>query len=165
MPGTGWSYSNANYVLSGDRRVTGRRPQQLRQDRDPLNLHNTYFVPYEPAPEALVSGFDRDLAHIPGLLEIGANDTAWATAAYTSGAFVSTAEDLGAFYDQLFAGALLSPPMMEEMTTFVDAPNPGFAEQIGYGLGLMRLEVDGQELIGSWEFMGRPHSRCIRRRA
>jgi len=44
---------------------------------------------------------------------------------------------------------------MSDMTTFVDASNPGFSEQNGYGPGLMRLEVDGQELVGHiGEFMG-----------
>jgi hypothetical protein len=41
------------------------------------------------------------------------------------------------------------------MTTFVSASNPGLSEQNGYGLGLMRLEVDDQELVGHvGEFMG-----------
>ena len=44
---------------------------------------------------------------------------------------------------------------MAEMVDFVDAPNPGLPEQTGSGLGLMRLEVDGQELIGHiGQFMG-----------
>ena len=48
------------------------------------------------------------------------------TAAFTSGALASTANDLGRF-----------------------------EVQDGYGLGLMRIRVDGQELIGHvGEFMG-----------
>jgi CubicO group peptidase (beta-lactamase class C family) len=67
----------------------------------------------------------------------------------------STADDLGVFYERLFGGALLSPSMMKDMTTFVEAVNPGFEAQDGYGLGLMRLKVDGQELVGHvGEFMG-----------
>ena len=138
-------------------RVTDKTVAQLLRAEliDPLKLGNTYFVPYEPAPARLVRGFDRDLAHVPGLLEVGQDDTGWPTAAFTSGALASTADDLGVFYEQLFAGALLSPAMMKEMTTFVHASNPGLPEQNGYGLGLMRLDVNGQAFVGHvGEFMG-----------
>jgi len=46
------------------------------------------------------------------------------------------------------AGNLLSAASMQAMTTFVDAVNPGFDAQNRSGLGLMRLNVDGQELVG-----------------
>ncbi len=158
-PGRGWQYSNTNYVLLGliVERLTGQTAAQLMREMiiDPLQLSNTYFIPYEPAPEMLVPGFDRDLSRFPGMLDISPGNTSWATAAFTSGALASTAEDLGKFYSALFAGDLLSPPSMQAMTTFVAADNPGFEAQDGYGLGLMRLEVDGQQLIGhTGEFMG-----------
>lgn len=112
-------------------------------------------MPYEQAPDTLVPGFDRDLSHFPGMLEIGKGDTSWPTAAFTSGALVSNADALSLFYESLFAGKLLSPTMMKEMTTYIPASNPGFPEQKGYGLGLMRLEAKGQEFVGHvGEFMG-----------
>lgn len=41
------------------------------------------------------------------------------------------------------------------MTAYILASNPGFPVQNGYGPGLMRLDVGGQELIGHvGEFMG-----------
>jgi D-alanyl-D-alanine carboxypeptidase len=138
-------------------RVTGKTIAQLLRDDifTPLELGNTYFVPYEQAPAMLVPGFDRDLSHFPGLLEVGRGDTSWPTAAFASGALASTADDLGVFYENLFDGSLLSPSTMNEITTYISASNPGFPEQNGYGLGLMRLEVDGQELVGHvGEFMG-----------
>lgn len=158
-PGTDWHYSNSNYILLGliAERITNKTAAQLLRDEliGPLKLRNTYFVPYEQAPATLVRGFDRDLAHVPGLLEVGGDDTSWPTAAFTSGALASTADDVGVFYENLFAEALLSPSTMKEMTTFVSASNPGLPEQNGYGLGLMRLEVHGQELVGHvGEFMG-----------
>lgn len=158
-PGSDWHYSNSNYVLLGliAEDITGMSAAQLLRDEiiTPLNLEHTYFVPYEQAPDTLVHGFDRDLSHFPGLLEIGKGDTSWPTAAFTSGALASTADDLGVFYEALFSGKLLSPGMMEEMTTYISASNPGFPEQNGYGLGLMRLETDGQAYVGHvGEFMG-----------
>jgi D-alanyl-D-alanine carboxypeptidase len=158
-PGSRFAYSNTNYILLGliAEAVSGETVTDLlhQQILDPLGLQHTYFVPYEPAPADLVTGYDRDMTPIPGLLAITPENTSWATAAYTSGALASTADDLGVFFDSLFAGRLLSPATMAEMVDFVDAPNPGLPEQTGSGLGLMRLEVDGQELIGHiGQFMG-----------
>ncbi len=158
-PDSDFGYSNANYLLVGliAEKVTGRTMSQLLRERiiGPLGLRNTYFVPYEQAPEKPAGGFDRDLSHFPGMLDIGEDNTSWATAAYASGALASTADDLGMFYQQLFEGDVLSPDSLRIMTTFPNAPNPGLPEQIGYGLGLMQMEVDGRELVGHvGEFMG-----------
>ncbi len=153
------AYSNTNYILLGmiAEKVSGKPFVQLLHERiiDPLHLKHTYFIPYERAPASLVPGFDRDMSHFPGMLDIGTDNTSWATSAFTSGAMASTAEDLGMFFDRLLAGELLKPATMKEMTTFIDAPNPSIPEENGYGFGLMRLEVKGQELIGhvGW-FMG-----------
>lgn len=158
-PGSAFSYSNANYILLGliAEKVTGKTAVQLLHEIiiDPLGLQHTFFVPYEQAPAALVPGWDRDLSHFPGMLDIGVKNTSWATGAYTSGALISNASDLATFYEDLFDGALLSPAMMNEMTAYTDAPNPGFSEQTGYGLGLMQLDIEGQELVGHvGQFMG-----------
>jgi D-alanyl-D-alanine carboxypeptidase len=154
-----FEYSNTNYILLGliTEKISGKPfTQQLHEQIiDPLNLRNTYFIPYEQAPVSLIPGFDRDLSSFPGMLDIGTENTSWATAAFTSGALASTADDLGVFFERLFAGALLTQSTMSDMTTFISASNPGFSEQNGSGLGLMRLEVDGQELVGHvGQFMG-----------
>ena len=158
-PRGAFAYSNTNYILLGliTEKISGKPfvRQLHEQIIDPLDLQHTYFIPYEQAPVNLVPGFDRDLSSFPGMLDISIANTSWATAAFASGALASTADDLGVFYERLFAGALLSPAAMSEMMTFVSAPNPGFSAQNGYGPGLMRLEVDGQELVGHvGEFMG-----------
>ena len=152
-------YSNTNYILLGliAEKVSGKPFDRLLREQiiEPLKLEHTYFIPYEPTPAKLVAGYDRDLASFPGMLDISADNTSWATAAFASGALASTADDLGIFFERLFAGALLSPASMAEMTTYADASNPGFSEQKGYGLGLMRAIIDGQELVGhTGEFMG-----------
>ncbi|MGB8984409.1 MAG: serine hydrolase domain-containing protein [Anaerolineales bacterium] len=158
-PGSRFEYSNTNYILLGRiaEEASGKPAVQLLHEQiiDPLDLEHTYFIPYEKAPVELVPGFDRDISSFPGMLNISPDNSSWATAAFTSGALASTADDLGVFYESLFAGSLLPPSKMTEMTTFIPASNPGFSEQTGYGLGLMQLEVDGQELIGHvGQFMG-----------
>lgn len=151
-PGSDFEYSNANYILLGliAEELSGKPIAQLLHEQiiDPLKLEHTYFIPYEKPPAELVTGFDRDLSSFPGMLDISPGNTSWATAAFTSGAMASTADDLGIFFEGLFDGSLLAPATMQEMTKFIPADNPGLPEQNGSGLGLMRLEVDGQELIG-----------------
>jgi D-alanyl-D-alanine carboxypeptidase len=158
-PGSKFDYSNSNYILLGliAEEVSGKPITQLLHEQiiDPLNLKHTYFIPYEQAPARLVPGFDRDMSSFPGMLDIRPQNTSWATAAYTSGALASNAENLGVFYYHLFAEELLLPSIMKEMTTFIEATNPSLPEQIGSGLGLMQLQVDGQELVGHvGHFMG-----------
>lgn len=60
-----------------------------------------------------------------------------------------TADDLLAFYDGLFSGRLLSPAALDEMTAFYDARDPGTPQVAGHGLGVFRLEADGETLWAS----------------
>jgi D-alanyl-D-alanine carboxypeptidase len=159
QPGAEYSYSNTNYILLGliAEQITGQEMAALYRLRilEPLELFSNYFVPYEPAPENLISSFDRDLIPLPGLFELDPDGVSAATAAYSSGAMVSTAEDLVKFYDGLFSGKLLAPASLEAMTTFFDASDSGTPQLTGYGLGVFRLEVNGEEVWASLgEFIG-----------
>jgi CubicO group peptidase (beta-lactamase class C family) len=116
---------------------------------EPLELHDTYFVPYEAAPPMLISGYDRDMLPLPGLHELKPNGVSVATAAYTSGAMASTADDLSIFYDGLFSGKLISSAMLDEMITFFPATDSGTPQLTGYGLGLFRLDVEDEEVWAS----------------
>lgn len=158
-PGVGFSYSNTNYVLLGliAEQVSGERFETLLRQRilNRLGMKNTYFVPYEAVPDKLIYGFDRDLIPLPGLFSIAPHDKGWPTAAYASGALVSTAEDLLSFTDALFTGKLVSPASLKQMTTFLPAKSPDTKSQTGQGLGIMRFEVEGREWWGhTGEFIG-----------
>lgn len=159
LPGTEYAYSNTNYILLGliAEQITGQEMAILYRQRilEPLALYSTYSVSYEPAPENLISNIDRDLIPLPGLFELAPDGVSAATAAYTSGAMVSTAEDLVKFYDGLFSGKLLSLASLDAMTTFYDASDPGTPQLTGYGFGVFRLEVNGEEIWASLgEFIG-----------
>jgi D-alanyl-D-alanine carboxypeptidase len=72
------------------------------------------------------------------------------TSAWTAGAMVSSAADLGTFFRALFAGKLISPSALGEMTSI--APGSQADEPpSGYGLGLTvwhPAEFPGMELYG-----------------
>jgi D-alanyl-D-alanine carboxypeptidase len=150
-------YSNTNYILLGliAEQITGKSAATLYRQRilEPLDLRNTYFIPYEWIPDNLISGYDRDLNPLPGLFELKPKDVSAATSAYASGAMVSTAQDLMEFYNSLFSSEkLLSRASLDEMTTFYEAHDEGTPQITGYGLGLFRLDMDGEELWASIGF-------------
>jgi D-alanyl-D-alanine carboxypeptidase len=158
-PGGDWGYSNTNYILLGliAEQVSGKPLAELYQSyiTQPLGLSSTFFVPYEVAPAKLISGYERDLTPLPGIWMIRPKDKGWPTAAYASGAMVSTADDLVRFLESLFGGKLISPESLEHMTQFVEMSNPSFPEQTGSGLGIMRLTINEEEFWGhSGEFIG-----------
>lgn len=154
-----YSYSNTNYILLGliAERVTEQDMASLYRERilEPLRMNATYFIPYEDPPETLISGYDRDMLPLPGIFKLKPGDISAATAAYTSGAMASTADDLRIFYDGLFSGKLISPAMVEQMAAFFPANDPGTPQLTGYGLGLFRLDVEGEQVWASLgEFIG-----------
>jgi D-alanyl-D-alanine carboxypeptidase len=149
-PGTRWSYSNTNYIYLGllIEDVTGMPVAKVLRTRiiQPLGLDDTYFAGAEKGPPV-----------IRAPIRIGDHEfpydypyTSIATSAWTAGAMVSSAADLGTFFRALFAGKLLSHSALEEMTTI--APGSQADEPpSGYGLGLTEwhpAEYSGMELYG-----------------
>ena len=146
-------YSNTNFILLGliAEQVTGQDMLALYRQNifDPLGLKSTYFVPYESAPQMLIGGYDRDMIPLPGLFELNPSAVSAATLAHASGAAASTADDLRKFYDGLFSGQLISASALKEMTAFFPATDSAIPQVTGYGLGLFRLDVEGEEVWAS----------------
>jgi D-alanyl-D-alanine carboxypeptidase len=69
--------------------------------------------------------------------------TSLATAAWTSGGYAGSVEAMARWADRLFAGKLLEPESLDEMTDF--APGSGLD---AYGLGLERFEMHRREAWG-----------------
>lgn len=120
-PGTGFEYSNTNYLILGMliEQVTGHRYADELRDRiiHPLGLTATSFA-LEPGAPFLFG-------------------TAWASAFWTSASVYASAEDLVRWADALYGGFVVRPQVLDRMLDF--SPD-------GWGLGAERLHV--AELTG-----------------
>ncbi|GHH42524.1 serine hydrolase domain-containing protein [Streptomyces candidus] len=147
-PGAAYKYSNANFVVVGMliEKLTGTPVAQQYERRiiKPLRLRNTSYV----HPETRIDG-----RHVRGYLhpdEAGAplvdsteQTVSWAQSA---GAVISDPADLNTFTSALMRGRLLSPPMLDAMTTVTptDTTQTRF-----YGLGLRRYDLScGAQVFG-----------------
>ncbi|MBY8887087.1 beta-lactamase family protein [Streptomyces sp. PTM05] len=132
-PGTGWSYSNTDYVLAGllIEAVTGH-PYGEEIDRrviEPLGLHDTSV----PVDASAIPG-----PHPHGYAEPTASDRIDVSefnpsVAYASGAMISSGADMNRFLGALLRGRLLPPAELRAMETTVPT---GDASGSAYGLGL-----------------------------
>ncbi|WP_318209807.1 serine hydrolase domain-containing protein [Streptomyces sp. SJL17-1] len=149
-PGTGWNYSNTNYVLAGMviEKVTGRPYGKAVENRiiKPLKLRATSVpgtdvtMPKPSSPAWSTLSADPD-APVHDVSELSP------TIAYAAGEMISDSNDLGTFYRALLKGRLLPKAEMKEMTATVRmSPElPG----LGYGLGLMQQKLScGKEIWG-----------------
>ncbi|WP_217255075.1 serine hydrolase [Streptomyces sp. AC602_WCS936] len=139
-PGAAYKYSNTNFVVAGMlvENVTGRPVAHAYQQRiiDPLRLRDTSYV----HPDTRIAGLrvrgylHPDEAGAP-LVDSTEQTVSWAQSA---GAVISAPADLNTFMTALMRGRLLSPRMLDAMTTVTptDATNTRF-----YGLGLRRYDL------------------------
>ncbi|MCF6526009.1 serine hydrolase [Streptomyces sp. JJ36] len=142
-PGTGWAYSNTNYVLAGMvvEAVTGRgyAAEIERRVLRPLGLRRTTL----PGTSPVIRGrHGRAYSALPGggtgrrAVDVTRLDPSLAGAA---GEMVSTTGDLLVFLRELLGGRLLPPRQLAAMTDTV--PTGGRARFEGYGLGLWSLRL------------------------
>jgi D-alanyl-D-alanine carboxypeptidase len=135
-PGTGWSYSNTDYLLAGMliRTVTGSdwRTEVQRRILGPLHLSAT------STPGAAITiagphlhGYQPDQAALVDVTRMSA------TQADSAGEIISNAGDLSRFFSALLSGKLVPRKQLDEMTTAVAVPELNG----GYGLGLMRTDL------------------------
>ncbi|MFC8343293.1 serine hydrolase domain-containing protein [Streptomyces sp. NPDC057280] len=147
-PGVAYKYSNTNFVVVGMliEKITGKPVAQEYQRRiiKPLGLRNTSYV----HPDVRIAGL-----HVRGylhpdeegepLVDSTEQTVSWAQSA---GAVISSPADLNTFTTALMRGRLLSPKMLDAMTTVTptDTTNTRF-----YGLGLRRYDLScGTQIYG-----------------
>jgi D-alanyl-D-alanine carboxypeptidase len=140
-PGTGYSYSSANYVLLGIliQRVTGQSWEEQVESRilRPLGMRHTLTPDVTtslPSPHTLlyqqfVPGGPLVDVTVPALaLEMGADLS-----------IISTPADLGTFFRALLGGKLLRPAQLSAMEQTVPEPDADtIVSGTRYGLGLQR---------------------------
>ena len=145
--GTGWAYSNTDYVLVGlmIERATGHALARELERRivRPLRLRDTSFpvrssalgsrgYSLELGPDGPIVGTRRDITdYSPSFAWAGGNG-------------VSTVRDVARFYRALLRGRLLAPRLLRQALSGVDTGKPGRR----YGFGLMLHDTPDGTLVG-----------------
>ncbi|GAA3414488.1 serine hydrolase domain-containing protein [Streptosporangium vulgare] len=145
-PGTGWSYSNTNYVLARllIEKVTGRSlaEETRRLILEPLGLSDTVVPDASPEiPEPHAHAYYRyEEAGREKTADVTRQNPSWIC---TGGDMISTTKDLHTFVSALLRGELLPAPLLAEMC----APHPTGIPNMDYGLGVFVLTTDGGTVI------------------
>ncbi|MEU6825649.1 serine hydrolase domain-containing protein [Streptomyces atriruber] len=136
-PGTGWHYSNTNYVIAGKliERITGKPYAQEIEQRiiEPLGLHETSVPTTGPTlPKPASRAYTR-LSDAPGAKNHDVTELNPSIAG-AAGGMISDSADLNRFYTALLRGRLLPPKQLAEMKTTVPKGDDRPGQR--YGLGL-----------------------------
>lgn len=149
-PGEGWSYSNTNYILAGlviKRATRSTVARELHRRLLPRPEFRRILLQGDERPRGPVAvGYqnldqDSDLEHTPNNSYVPSKSEA--TAAWTAGGMLATAEGLARAGDGLFRGSLLTDASRREMTRFVSTDT---REPPEYGLGLAHLDLGGEQV-------------------
>lgn len=153
-PGTQYQYSSSNYVLLVEilEAATGRPYDALLREEilEGLGLQDTYFLDY-PSDLAIANAYDRSLVRL-GPIPFGTQNVTGFRPSL-AGVIVANSEDVALFLHGLFTGQILTGSGLDEIKSFVQTADSGTPERIGYGLGIERLVVDGQHLLGHTGFV------------
>jgi D-alanyl-D-alanine carboxypeptidase len=164
-PGTGFEYSNTNYVLAGliieaasgvdlGRQLTRRvfRPLALRDTSFPVNAHTIagrnahgYSLPVDPLRGPIETGELVDFTLLNPSFAWGAGNV------------TSDLEDLLRFLRGLLGGRLLAPDLLAAMTTPVDTGDP----EVGYGMGLQVIQTPCGRVVGHDGSIGGFHTMVL----
>lgn len=142
-PGTGWSYSNTNYVLAGllIKAVTGHPygEEIKRRIIEPLRLHDTFV----PADQSEIPGtHPHGYAEPPASAPVDVSEFN-PSVAFSSGAMISSGTDMNRFLSALLRGRLLPPAELRAMQTTTPTGD-GSGSRYGLGLESVPLPCGGQ---------------------
>ncbi|MFJ9682684.1 serine hydrolase domain-containing protein [Streptomyces sp. NPDC101194] len=162
-PGSGWAYSNTNYVLAGliIERATGRTLAEEITERisGPLGLTGTY-LPHGSDP-TIHGPHSRHYTKLfrtdPGAPVHDATELD-SSMFWAAGGMISTAGDLNRFFGALLGGRILPPREHHDMFTTV--PTRDWISHAAYGLGVSSVRLPcgktvwgmGGALFGSWSY-------------
>ncbi|MFF4804954.1 serine hydrolase domain-containing protein [Streptomyces sp. NPDC001351] len=136
-PGT-FSYSNTNFVVAGMliEKLTGHSVRTEYENRifKPLKLRDTFYVhPGTRIPGRHARGYLAPDQKDAPLVDATEQTMSWAQ---SSGAIISTTQDLNTFLSALLGGRLTSPAQLRQMERMVPV-----SRTQGYGLGLGRRDL------------------------
>ncbi|MEU1945589.1 serine hydrolase [Streptomyces sp. NPDC020125] len=162
-PGSGWAYSNTNYILAGMiiERATGRALAEEIAERisRPLGLTGTY-LPHGSDP-TIHGPHSRHYTKLfrtdPGAPVHDATELD-SSMFWAAGGMISTAGDLNRFFGALLGGRILPPDQQHDMFTTV--PTRDWISNAAYGLGVSSVRLPcgetvwgmGGALFGSWSY-------------
>jgi D-alanyl-D-alanine carboxypeptidase len=138
-PGTGWSYSNTNYVLLGlvVEAVTGKTIDQQLRERifDPLALAATSFPAGTGIEGEHAQGYIgfATLPSLPFGTLMDVTSVVSPSIGWAAGGIVSNGDDLTKFFSALLGGRLLRPDLLTAMRTVAPGSD--------YGLGLLKVQT------------------------
>ena len=155
-PGTGWHYSNTNYLVLGLlAEAVGKEPLavQIRQRfLAPLDLDRTWYQPTERGKADLAHGY-RFPSIDPKATPIDLSGkgpivpfTSVITAAGGAGGFASDSLDLARWVRALYGGGVLSAETIDRMTDI--GWTVGYKPTVAYGLGVQVIDLDGRRSFG-----------------
>jgi D-alanyl-D-alanine carboxypeptidase len=149
-PGEQWSYSNTNYILMGlviERATLSKVARELHRRLLPRREFPRIVLQGDERPTGSAAVGHQNLDADPELEDTPNNgyvpSRSEATAAWTAGGLLASAEDLARAADGFLRGSLLSDTSRREMTDFVATGVGGPGE---YGLGLSQMELGGQQV-------------------
>lgn len=138
-PGICWGESPFDYILLGIivEKITGQKAADILKDFiiSPLGLKNTSLYPDETDQSGKFAHFWFDVDHSGKLVDVFPVDSkiplaAMFSSVWTSGAIISTAEDLAIFSKALFENRILSKTSLKQMVTPIqigNSPEYGFS--------------------------------------
>ena len=151
--GTGYGYSNVNYILAGmiAKNATGFHISKLIRDSilTPLNMDSTFYDVEEPEVGVVAHRWWNNIDY-HDTSRVGIN-----SAGGCAGSMFSTAAEMVQWYNALFDGQVINQASITELTTFLPTSNPNMQ----YGLGFARETLQGYKYWGhggtTWGYRSR----------
>jgi len=100
-----------------------------------------------PPDLTIANGYDETVLHL-GRRNMTGLRRSLVSGAFSAGGILSTSEDVATFVHSLFTGEIVTPSTLAQMETWVEVPDENTPLQVGYGLGVRRLAVGGEEVVG-----------------